>query len=95
MTRAKFTLTRIERTLQQRADRNPDGSYGPTYTVEMQTLVFNPVYPSNDPDGENAKFWAATPSGEIKLGVVNAAAVEHFDLGRDYYVDFHPVQEHF
>ncbi len=37
---------------------------------------------------ENKKFWSATPGGEIKLNCVNDAAVEQFEVGKEYYVDF-------
>ena len=39
--------------------------------VEVQTIVLFPVTGGTD---ENKAFWQATPSGEIKLGTVNAAA---------------------
>lgn len=51
------------------------------------TVVLNPVY-SADPDHENAKFWKATPSGEIKMTVQNEQALAFFELGKEYYVDF-------
>ena len=34
---------------------------------------------------ENEKFFASTPSGEIKVGVVRD---DHFEVGKSYYVDF-------
>ena len=40
---------------------------------------------------ENAKFYDATPGGKIELGTVNAAALAHFEIGREFYVDFTPV----
>ena len=48
-------------------------------------LEFNAVY-SNTP--ENNKFWDATPSGQIKMSIVNPEAVKEFTIGRQYYVDF-------
>lgn len=76
--RAKFKVNRIER------EQWGGGK-------EVQTIVLTPVY-SNDPASENAKFYAATPSGEIKLGTVNADAAAGFELGREYYVDFTPAE---
>jgi hypothetical protein len=32
-----------------------------------------------------------SPSGEIKLGTINPAAWEAFELGREYYIDFTPA----
>lgn len=77
MVRAKFTLVRTESTIS-------DGK-------ELRTLVLVPVYGKSDPDHENSKFWKYTPSGEIKLGTVNEAAWEQFELGKEYYVDFTPA----
>lgn len=72
--RAKFKVARIERSLWRAG-------------VEVQTIVLTPVF-SNDKDSENAKFYEATPSGEIKLGTVNAEAAKLFELEGEYYVDF-------
>lgn len=44
--------------------------------------------------GEDNKAWAsATPSGEINLTIRNELAIEVFDVGREYFVDFVPVPE--
>lgn len=88
--RAKFKVQRIESTQHQRARKGPDGKpdYSDTETVEMRTVVLSPVYGNGDPNHENTKFWEASPSGEIKLGTINPAAWEKFDLGREFYVDF-------
>ncbi len=37
---------------------------------------------------ENESFFSATPSGEIKMGVVNENALKEFEVGKEYYVDF-------
>jgi hypothetical protein len=79
MVRAKFTVQRVERTLHW------DRSKG-----ELQTIVLSPV---SDGSGENKKFFEATPSGEIKLGTVNAEAAAAFELGKSYYVDFTKAEE--
>ena len=66
--------------------RNPDtGNYEP---CEINTVVMSPVYGGGDPNHENSKFWQATPSGELKMAMVNADAVTQFDLGKEFYVDF-------
>jgi len=57
----------------------------------MRTLVLRPVY-SDKPESENKKFWDATPTGEIRLGTVNPAAWEQFEIGKEYYVDFTPAE---
>lgn len=84
--RAKFRLIRTESQIYDRAVKQADGNYEKE-TVEQRTLIFQPVY-SDNPANENKTFWEATPSGEIKLGVVNRAAWEQFDLNAEYYVTF-------
>lgn len=75
--RAKFKVGRLEKS---------HYSYGGN-AQEMTTVVLSPVY-SQDPDSENKKFWDATPSGEVKLGTINKAAADYFELGEEYYLDF-------
>jgi len=36
------------------------------------------------PNSENAKFFAATPSGQLSVGSLKA---DNFDVGREYYLD--------
>ena len=50
----------------------------------LSTLEFYPVFQGT----ENKKFWEATPSGSIVLGVVNEDAVREFELGKEYYITF-------
>ena len=47
---------------------------------------FSPVGSASSP--ENAVFFAATPSGNITVGTI---AADHFEVGREYYVDFVPA----
>jgi hypothetical protein len=76
MVRAKFKVDAIENT-----------KYGKTGKV-LTTIKMTPVYPGENPTHENKKFWDASPSGELRLGTVNAKAVEYFELGEEYYIDF-------
>lgn len=71
--RAKFVVQRIERMMYNSEK-------------EMQNIVMTPVYGTGDT--ENAKFWQYTPSGEIRLGTINAEAAAEFELGKEYYIDF-------
>ncbi len=87
MVRAKFKLIRTENSIYDKVTKRPDGGYD-REPMEMRTLIFSPVYGNGDPDHENTKFWEASPSGEIKLGTVNQAAWEQFELGAEYYIDF-------
>lgn len=40
---------------------------------------------------ENKAFYEATPSGQIEIGTINQQALEHFAIGREFYVDFTPA----
>lgn len=53
-------------------------------------VAMSPVCDSN-PESENAKFYQATPWGEIVLGTVNPAVAEQFTPGAEFYVDFTPA----
>lgn len=85
--RAKFRVARIERSL-------TGGFYNEETkkheSREVQTIVLYPVV--NDGDAENKKFFAATPSGELKLGMVNAETAAQFDLNKAYYLDMSPAE---
>jgi hypothetical protein len=59
--------------------------------VTAARIDMAPVYDSN-PESENAKFYQATPWGQITLGTVNAAAAEQFKVGSFVYVDFTPAE---
>lgn len=47
-------------------------------------------YPGGDSE-ENKSFAKATPSGEITLGITNPSALEFFEIGKAYYIDFTPA----
>jgi len=54
-----------------------------------RTLVFMAEY---DPDSpEDQSYSKATPTGRIQITVDNPAALEQFELGKAYYVDFTPA----
>lgn len=87
--RAKFKVDAIERTRGTKQTGRKDERGNPVYEpAEMQTIKMSPVYPNGDENHENTKFWQATPSGELRLGTVNAAAAAEFELGAEYYIDF-------
>lgn len=56
---------------------------------ELITVKLSPV--SNGTSPENEAFYAATPSGEIRLDTLNQSAGEQFELGAEYYIDFTPA----
>ncbi len=37
---------------------------------------------------ENKSFFTYTPSGEIKMSIVNENTLKGFEVGKEYYVDF-------
>ncbi len=63
--------------------KNPDGSPSVLTDVELMPVYGNSV--------ENKAFFASTPTGSIKLGIVNQAASDALVLGKEYYVDFTPA----
>ncbi|MDO3434323.1 hypothetical protein QWJ46_16710 [Rhizobium sp. CBN3] len=59
---------------------------GPDPQAEIR---FNAVYGT----GEENKSWSKwTPSGELKMMVTNPSAIEAFELGKSYYLDFTPAE---
>ena len=61
--------------------------------IEGNSVTFRTVYePDVEKDTENARFTKATPWGEIRLGIDNPAALEQFEPGKSYYVDFTPAE---
>ena len=72
--RAKFKVDSYETTIDWR-DK----------TKEVRTIKLSPVTSGSE---ENSNFYAATPSGNIILGVANENAWKQFELGKEYYVDF-------
>lgn len=63
-----------------------DGSPG---TSEEGTVTLRAVTQS---DSDEEDFFRYTPWGEIKLGILNASAFAQFEVGKQYYVDFSPIQ---
>lgn len=79
MIRAKFKVTEITRHM---GSKKEGDAWVP---AEMQTIKAVPVSGGSE---ENKRFWDASPSGELRLGVINQAAWSAFELGREYYLDF-------
>lgn len=93
--RAKFKVGEIKLTPGNRVKLDAQGKpekdergYEKYEACEMQTVTLYPVCHNGDPQNENTKFWAASPSGKIELGCVNPAANVQFKLGDEFYVDF-------
>jgi hypothetical protein len=54
-----------------------------------KTLKFEARYDSTDT--EHQRFTQATPWGTIEMQIDNPAALEQFEIGKQYYADFSPV----
>jgi hypothetical protein len=56
--------------------------YGPKENIH--TATFGPVYRGGP---ENEKFFAATPSITIEVAIMR----QPFEVGKEYYIDFIPL----
>jgi hypothetical protein len=59
------------------------------YAYGGSFFSFNAV--SDDQTEENKRFSQATPSGKLEVWVNNPAAIEKFEVGKSYYLDFTPA----
>jgi hypothetical protein len=55
-----------------------------------ETLWFTAVY-SADKNDVNYTWSLWTPSGQCNITVTNPECFGHFELGKEYYLDFNPV----
>lgn len=92
--RAKFQCQSI---LQQPGSRPKPGSpidpqRGPNEfePCVQYSVTMAPVYGGYD--GENFKFWSATPSGKLEMNIMNQDAASQFEVGKHYYLDFTPAE---
>jgi hypothetical protein len=90
--RAKFKVTSITASHYITYGAKKDDGTHEMEPVEMRTVKMSPVCGNGDPAHENTTFWQASPSGTIELGTVNRAAWEHFELSKEYYIDFTPAE---
>ncbi len=72
--RAKFWVTDIEH----------HHTAGPGEVCATVTMM--PIYNNGDPENES---WSKyTPSGELRMTITNPAAIDAFEKGKPYYIDF-------
>jgi hypothetical protein len=91
MVRAKFRVSKIELTPGSKFVGKSETTGAPQYeATKLSTIYLYPVTGSS-PDDENTRFFASTPSGEIKLGTVSDEAASQFELNKEYYIDFVPA----
>ncbi len=91
--RAKFKVDEVRRIVSSvpTGEKDPATGYMQYKPGEVRTIIMSPVYGNGDPNHENTKFWAASPSGRLELGCANLAAAEAFEIGKEYYIDFTPA----
>lgn len=53
----------------------------------------NAVPVCDDGTPENEKFNKATPCGELKMSITNPTAMGFLQPGKEYYLDFTPVEK--
>ena len=87
MIRAKFMLQEIAESGYSYTDK--DGKRVVSKNTGKK-LVFFPQYDTSIP--EDQRFAQATPSGRFEMTVDNPSALAQFEIGHQYYVDFHPVE---
>lgn len=51
-------------------------------------ITMAPVYANGD---ENADWSKYTPGGKLEMMVTNQSAIDQFDLGQEFYLDFTPA----
>lgn len=75
--RAKFKVQSVTMTAHWQKDKGHLG------TVKL--------HPVTGDSPENKAFYEATPGGSIDIGTINKEALELFQIGREFYVDFTPA----
>jgi len=62
-----------------------------TYSdTSSKKLIFTAISDSSIP--ENAAFTKYTPNGQLEMHVDNPSALEKFEVGKYYYLDFTPAE---
>ncbi|MEV7804974.1 hypothetical protein AB0O28_18695 [Microbispora sp. NPDC088329] len=92
-TRAKFRCNTVEMSAtepQPVLQRLPGGGYEPSHEMTWpRTYRFSPQYDHSIP--EDRRYAKYTPIGELRIQVDNPNV--SFEPGKDYYLDFTPVDE--
>lgn len=83
---AKFSVQSVER--QGGKKLNPETKQYDTPYVSGVKVNLSPVYAPADAKCENARFWEATPNGQLWMQINNPAAFDFFEEGGDYYLTF-------
>jgi hypothetical protein len=60
-------------------------------TEQYASITMRPVFGTYG-DGEVNKTWSKyTPSGQLQITITNPAAIDAFEKGKAYYLDFTPA----
>lgn len=81
--RCKFKVMSIEKTVAHIWDGSKNDE------KVMSNVSLAPVAPGG---GEDSIFGTATPTGSMRLGIMNESAAQLFAIGKAYYVDFSPAE---
>lgn len=84
--RAKFRVT--SKTEHPTNVKDGNGGYKPGLVYDV---ILAPVVGTGNADDENSKFYAATPSGELKLGWISKETADLLENGKEYYLDITPA----
>ena len=76
--RAKFSVK--SKTITSSGYKDREGKL-----VAQTSVKLEPVHGGSE---ENKRFFSASPSGSIELGILNQFAADQFEIGKEYYIDF-------
>lgn len=71
----------------EKLNRCSASAYGAPSPMDSTHVKLAPVV---GPGNEEWSKW--TPGGSVEMHINNPAAVEKFEVGKDYFVDFTPVE---
>lgn len=74
----------------EKIQRTSSSGYGPTPTPPVDTEEVSLQAVMGDANKEWSRY---TPSGSVKLTITNPEAVQQFEVGREYFVDFSPIPD--
>lgn len=63
-------------------------------TDQYAMITMKPVfgtYAGGDDEGTNKSWSKWTPSGHLSITITNPDAIDQFEIGKAYYLDFAPV----
>ena len=73
------------RVMIEKADQSYHYKENNTENLDVVSVSLQAVTGTSE---ENHEFFASTPNGQIELKILRPEAVEWFQRGKEYYVDF-------